>query len=72
MSIVKAQIVRKNGKKEFAILAYKDCVKLREEVEDYEDLRCLRAATLAEGSAPTLGLAEVQRKLKGRTRRSSG
>ena len=43
---MKAQIIEKHGKKEFAVIPYKDFLRLQEEVEDYHDLRDLRRAKL--------------------------
>jgi hypothetical protein len=37
--------------------------------EDYEDLRSLREAQEAEKGAPTIGMAERKKKIRGRTRR---
>lgn len=37
-----AQIIEKHGKKEFAVIPYKDFVRMREELEDYHDLLALR------------------------------
>lgn len=41
---MKAQVLKKNGKKEFAILPWEDYIKIQEMLEDYEDLRELRKA----------------------------
>lgn len=41
---MKVQIIEKHGKKEFAVIPYKDFLRLQEEVEDYHDLRDLRSA----------------------------
>ena len=41
---MKAQIIEKHGKKEFAVIPYKDFLRMREELEDYHDLRDLRRA----------------------------
>jgi PHD/YefM family antitoxin component YafN of YafNO toxin-antitoxin module len=43
---MKAQIIEKNGKKEFAIIPYKDFLRMQEDLEDYSDLRDLRRAKL--------------------------
>jgi hypothetical protein len=72
MSTIKAQVIEKNGKKEFAVISYADFLKLREELDDYEDLRCLREARDSEKDAPTIGLAELKRNLRARRRRSGG
>jgi hypothetical protein len=63
MSIHKVQTISRNGRKEFAVLPYADFLKLRAELEDYEDLRCLREARDAEATAPTVGLTEVKQRL---------
>ena len=67
-----AQIITKNGRGEYAILPYKEFLKLQEQLEDYEDLRCLREAKQAEKDAPTIGMAELKKKKTARrTNRSS-
>ena len=63
MSISKVQTISRNGRKEFAVLPYADFLKLQEELEDYEDLRCLREAHDAEATAPTVGMTEVKQRL---------
>jgi hypothetical protein len=65
------QIIKKKGKKEYAILPYEEFLKVREEIDNYEDLRCLREAKEAEKDAPTIGMAELRRKIGRRTSRSS-
>ncbi|MBI4843902.1 MAG: type II toxin-antitoxin system Phd/YefM family antitoxin [Nitrospirae bacterium] len=41
---MKTQIIEKDGKKEFAVISYKDFLRMQEELEDYHDLRELRKA----------------------------
>jgi PHD/YefM family antitoxin component YafN of YafNO toxin-antitoxin module len=41
---MKAQIIKKDGKKEFVVIPYDDFVKMQEALEDYEDLKELRKA----------------------------
>lgn len=41
---MKAQIIEKHGKKEFAIIPYKDFLRIQEDLEDYADLKDLRKA----------------------------
>ena len=43
----------------------------REELEDYEDLRCLREAKQAEKNSPTIGIAEVKKQIRRRASRGS-
>jgi hypothetical protein len=63
MSIPKAQIIKKNGKKEFAVLPYADFVRIQEDLEDYEDLRSLREAKESEKQSPTVKLSDLKRTL---------
>jgi hypothetical protein len=39
-----AQIIEKSGKKEFAVIPYKDFLRMQEELEDLRDLQELRKA----------------------------
>ena len=71
MVSLRAQIIKKNGKKEYAVLPYEEFLRVQEELEDYEDLRCLREAKEIERSAPTIGLTELKKKIGRRTSRSS-
>ncbi|MBN1508665.1 MAG: hypothetical protein JW955_17590 [Sedimentisphaerales bacterium] len=71
MSDLKAQIIKKNGRKEFAVLPYADFVRIREDLEDYEDLRSLREAKESEKEAPTIGLRDLKRSAARRTKRPS-
>lgn len=41
---MKAQIIEKNGKKEFVVIPYKDFIRMQEDAEDYNDLKELRKA----------------------------
>ena len=69
MVSLRAQIIKKNGKKEYSVLPYEEFLKVREELEDYEDLRCLRKAKEAEKEAPTIGMSELKKKIGRRTSR---
>ena len=71
MIALHAQIIKKNGKREYAVIPYEEFLKLQEEIEDYEDLRCLREAKETEKEAPTIGMAELQKKIGRQTSRSS-
>jgi PHD/YefM family antitoxin component YafN of YafNO toxin-antitoxin module len=57
------QIIEKNGKKEFVVLPYEEFLKIREELDDYEDLRILRKAKQKEGAAPTITIKEAKKRL---------
>ena len=71
MVTLNAQIIKKDGKKEYAVLPYKEFMRIQEELEDYQDLRCLREAKEAEKDAPTIGMAELKKKIGRRTNRCS-
>lgn len=58
---IHAQILERNGKKEFAILSYNEFLRAQETLEDYEDLKCLRVAKVKEKSAKTVSLKEAKR-----------
>jgi hypothetical protein len=58
------QVIKKNGKKEYAILPYDEFLKVQEELEHYADLRCLREAKEAERDAPTIGMADLKKKIQ--------
>ena len=70
MVILHAQIIRKDGKKEYAVLPYEEFLKIQEQLQDYEDLRSLREAKEAEKDAPTIGIDELKKKIGARTSRS--
>ena len=72
MVTLHAQIIKKNGKKDYVVLPYEEFLKVQEELEDYDDLRSLREAKEAEKDAPTIGMTEMKRKIRGRTSRSTG
>jgi hypothetical protein len=57
------EILKKNGKKEFAVLPYEEFVKLQEWLEDMEDLLELRKAKRAEGKKRSIPLREAKRRL---------
>ena len=69
MATLHAQIIKKNGKKEYAVLPYKEFIRIQEELEDYQDLLCLREGKEAEKDGPTIGMAELKKKIGGRTNR---
>ena len=55
--------VKKNGKKEFAVIPYEEFIELQERLADYEDLRELREAKAKEADAPTVSLEEAKKRL---------
>ena len=42
--VLHAQIIKKNGKKEYAILPYEEFLKVQEALDEFQGLRCLREA----------------------------
>jgi len=58
-----ANILKKNGEKEFAVIPYEDFVKIQEELDDYESLKALREAKSKESGAKTASFDHVKKKL---------
>jgi hypothetical protein len=63
MMTLHAEILVKDGKKQFAVLPYEEFVLLKERLEDMEDLLQLRKAKKVEGRKRTVPLAGVKRQL---------
>ncbi len=63
MVTLHAQIIKKNGKKDYVVLPYEEFLKVQEELEDYDDLRSLREAKETEKGAPTITMAELKKKI---------
>ena len=57
-----AEILVKNGKKQFAVLPYEEFVAVQERLADADDLLELRNAKRAEGKKRAIPLAQVKRK----------
>ena len=68
---LKPEILKKNGKSEFVILTYEEYTRLREFLDDAEDLKSLRAAKARQAGARRTPLADVKR-LLGRKSSSRG
>jgi len=58
-------ILKKDGEKAFVVLPYEEFLQLKEELENYEDLKDLRAAKAKEADAPTIPLAKARWQLGG-------
>jgi hypothetical protein len=58
-----AEILIKDGKKQFAVLPYEEFLAVQERLADAEDLLALRQAKRAERQKPSLSLPEVKREL---------
>lgn len=64
MGTLNIQIIKKNGKKEYVVMPYEEFLRVQEELDDYQNLRCLREAKKAEENAPTISLEELKKHLK--------
>jgi len=60
---INAQVIEKNGKKEFVVLSYEEFLRIQDKLDNYEDLRNLREAKEMEGGAPTISLKEAKKEL---------
>ena len=60
---INAQVIEKNGKKEFVVLPYEEFLRIQEKLDNYEDLRNLREAKEMEGGASTISLKEAKKEL---------
>jgi hypothetical protein len=60
---MKAQIIEKHGKKEFAVIPYKDFLRMQEDIEDYGDLRNLRRAKVDPMNQQGRSFEEVAKEL---------
>jgi PHD/YefM family antitoxin component YafN of YafNO toxin-antitoxin module len=59
-----ANILKKNGEKEFVVIPYEVFVKIQEELDDYESLKALREAKSKEANAKTTPFDDVKKELK--------
>ncbi len=53
------QIIKKDGKKEFVILPYEEFIAIKEELENYEDLKDLREAKECAKREESIPLSKV-------------
>jgi PHD/YefM family antitoxin component YafN of YafNO toxin-antitoxin module len=56
-------ILERDGKKAFVVLPYEEYQLVQEELDDFEDLKALRAATAEERAAPASRLSCVREEL---------
>lgn len=56
-------ILERHGKKAFVVLPYEEFLQIKEELEDYQDLRTLRAAKAKEADASTIPLRKARQRL---------
>jgi len=59
-----AQIIEKAGKKEFAVIPYKDFLKMQKALEDYHALKEIRKAKADKKNQHGRPFAEVARELE--------
>ena len=58
------KILERDGQKVFVVLPYEEFLMVEEELQDYEDLKALRAAKSEEADAPSVSLAEAKEQLE--------
>ena len=63
MVTVHPNILEHDGKKAFVVLPYAEFVMMEEELQEYEDLKQLRAAKIEEASSPGVPLREAKKEL---------
>lgn len=63
MVTIHPNILERDGKKAFVVLPYEEFVMIEEELQEYYDLKELRAAKAAEADSPTVPLSEVKKEL---------
>ena len=56
-------ILERDGEKAFVVLPYEEFVMIEEELQEYEDLKELRAAKAEEADAATAPLRDVKKEL---------
>ena len=61
---LKPQIIKKDGKEEYAVLPYDDYLKIEQILEDYEDLIDLRKAKSETVNEPSIPFSEVEEIIK--------
>lgn len=71
MVLENAQIIKKEGKKEFVVIPYDEFMKIQEELNSYEDLRFLRKAKKTEKDAPSISMNELKKQLMKQSRAAS-
>ncbi len=64
-------IIKRGRKKEYVVIPYDEFLKVQEDLHSYEDLRCLREAKESEKNAPTIGIDELKKQIRGRASRFS-
>lgn len=62
------QIIKKDGANEFVVLPYKDYLKIKQALEDYEDLIDLRKAKIETVNEPGVSFNNVKESLSNKKR----
>jgi hypothetical protein len=57
------EILRRDGKEQFAVLPYEEFLAVQEYLEDMEDLRLIEEARSSDTGEPGISLEEVKRRL---------
>jgi PHD/YefM family antitoxin component YafN of YafNO toxin-antitoxin module len=65
---VKPEYLSKDGRREFVVLTIEDFERMKEAIEDADDLRTLRASKRRNAKAPYYTLAEVESRLRSRSK----
>ena len=60
---IQHQIIEKDGKKKFVVIPYEEFVRVRDELEEFEDLRQLREAKEQEKNAPSCTIENAKKQL---------
>ena len=61
---IKPEYLSKNGRPEFVVLTVEDYERMKQAMEDADDLRTLRQARRRNAGSPTYTPAQVRRRLK--------
>ena len=57
------QVLERNGEKAFVVLSYEEFLLIEETLQEFADLKLLRAAKSAENNAPTRLLSAIKTEL---------
>jgi hypothetical protein len=63
MVTIHPNILECDGKKAFVVLPYEEFVMIEEQLEEFEDLKELRAAKVEDVAEPTISLNDVKKEL---------
>ncbi len=63
MVTIHPNVLERDGKKAFVVLPYEEFLLIEEELQEYEDLKELRSAKVAEANDPSVSLRDVKKEL---------